>query len=62
MLKKNSYLFVYKIPEIIQKKKTKIISGCKPDCECLCHEQKSVTEVAVDMALLTANANQEIFV
>ena len=27
-------------------------------CECLCHTEKTITSVAVDMALLTANANQ----
>ena len=32
--------------------------ACPPDCQCRCHKEKSVTEVAIDMALLTANANQ----
>ena len=35
-----------------------INSACPPDCQCRCHKEKSVTEVAIDMALLTANANQ----
>ena len=34
---------------------------CPLDCACLCHSQRTVSQVAIDMALLTANANQENF-
>ena len=37
---------------------SKIISDCPPNCQCRCHKEKSIAEVAIDMALLTANANQ----
>merc|ERR1712037_159322 len=40
------------------KKKKKVKKQCPVGCECLCHTEKTITSVAVDMALLTANANQ----
>ncbi|CBY32504.1 unnamed protein product [Oikopleura dioica] len=40
------------------KKKKKVKKQCPVRCECLCHSEKTITSVAVDMALLTANANQ----
>ena len=35
--------------------------GCGVSCPCKCHEEAKVTSPAVDLALLTANANQEKF-
>ena len=34
------------------------ISVCPPNCSCKCHSVKTLGQVAVDLALLTANANQ----
>ena len=33
-------------------------SVCPPNCNCKCHSVKTLGQVAVDLALLTANANQ----
>ncbi|CAG5111696.1 Oidioi.mRNA.OKI2018_I69.chr2.g5974.t1.cds [Oikopleura dioica] len=40
------------------KRKKTVKKQCPVGCECLCHTEKTITSVAVDMALLTANANQ----
>ncbi|CAG5097498.1 Oidioi.mRNA.OKI2018_I69.XSR.g15099.t1.cds [Oikopleura dioica] len=40
------------------KKREKQPKICPVGCSCLCHTEKPIKSVAIDMALLTANANQ----
>ena len=49
---RSSILWIFNLEWILH------YSDCPPNCQCRCHKEKSIAEVAIDMALLTANANQ----